>query len=175
MLRSLGVDAALLDGGIDAWDGELTTEEPTEPEGDVTFAIQGWGPEAIATIDEAAAGPLVIDARAAERFAGSSAFAADPRPGHIPGAQSAPHVDNLAADKRFRPIAELRERFAALGIDDATEVIAYCGSGVSACHDLLALEHAGLGRGRLYVGSWSQYAQTDRPAATGAEPGPRPA
>ena len=56
-------------------------------------------------------------------------------------------------------------------VSDASEVIAYCGSGVSACLDLLALEHAGLGRGRLFVGSWSQYSATDRPVATGAEPG----
>lgn len=167
MLRSLGVDAALLDGGLDAWDGELSTEEPAETDQDVTFGIRGWGPDVVATIDDAAAGTRVIDARAAGRYRGEAGSALDPRPGHIPGASSAPFTENLAADKRFRSPDELRERFGRLGIDDASEVISYCGSGVTACHNLLAMEHAGLGRGRLYVGSWSQYAGTDRPAEVG--------
>ena len=64
-------------------------------------------------------------------------------------------------------MAELRERFAAVGVDGTADVIAYCGSGVTACHNLIALEHAGLGAGRLFPGSWSQYSHTDRPAATG--------
>lgn len=170
MLRSLGVDAALLDGGIDAWDGPLSTEEPEETDEDVTFGIRGWGPDVIASIDEAVAGPMVIDARTAQRYRGERPFI-DTFPGHIPGALSAPVLDNLGPDKRFRPVDELKDRFAALGVSDASEVIAYCGSGVSACLDLLALEHAGLGRGRLFVGSWSQYSATDRPVATGAEPG----
>lgn len=170
MLRSLGVDAALLDGGIDAWDGPLSTEEPEETDEDVTFGIRGWGPDVIASIDEAVAGPMVIDARTAQRYRGERPFI-DTFPGHIPGALSAPVLDNLGPDKRFRPVDELKDRFAALGVSDASEVIAYCGSGVSACHDLLAMEHAGLERGRLFVGSWSQYSATDRPVATGADPG----
>ena len=170
MLRSLGVDAALLDGGIDAWDGPLSTEEPEETDEDVTFGIRGWGPDVIASIDEAVAGPMVIDARTAQRYRGERPFI-DTFPGHIPGALSAPVLDNLGPDKRFRPVDELKDRFAALGVSDASGVIAYCGSGVSACLDLLAMEHAGLGRGRLFVGSWSQYSATDRPVATGAEPG----
>lgn len=74
-------------------------------------------------------------------------------------------TENLDAKLRFKSPETLRDQFAALGITDASEVISYCGSGVTACHNLLAMEHAGLGRGRLYVGSWSQYSATDRPAA----------
>jgi thiosulfate/3-mercaptopyruvate sulfurtransferase len=72
------------------------------------------------------------------------------------------------ADGRFLPVAALRERFAAAGVTGGTDVISYCGSGVTACHNLIALEHAGLGEGRLYPGSWSQYSgDPDRPAAVG--------
>ena len=112
MLRSLGVDAALLDGGIDAWDGPLSTEEPEETDEDVTFGIRGWGPDVIASIDEAVAGPMVIDARTAQRYRGERPFI-DTFPGHIPGALSAPVLDNLGPDKRFRPVDELKDRFAA--------------------------------------------------------------
>lgn len=167
MLRALGVDAALLDGGLPAWPDELTTDPPEPDDRDVTFGIRGWGAEVVASIDEACTGPLVIDARAAERYRGNGGPAIDARPGHIPGAISAPMTGNLTADGRFRSPDELRARFAALGIEDATGVIAYCGSGVSACHNLLAMEYAGLGQGRLFPGSWSQYAATDRPAAVG--------
>lgn len=170
MLRAIGVDAALLDGGLAAWPGELSTAEAEETDADVTFEIRGWGPDVVASIDEAAAGPQVIDARSAERFRGAGGPAVDARPGHIPGALSAPFAGNLAADQRFRSPSELAQRFASLGITDATGVIVYCGSGVSACHDLLAMEYAGLGRGRLYVGSWSQYSATDRPVSTGPHP-----
>lgn len=172
MLRRLGVSAALLDGGLAAWPDELTTDQPAEPEAEVTFAIAGWGADQVASMDEAVAGPLVIDARAAERYRGET----EPTgvvAGHIPGALSAPFGANLAADGRFLPPAILRANYAALGIDDASAVIAYCGSGVSACHDLLALEYAGLGVGRLFVGSWSAYAPSGRPVAVGAEPGER--
>lgn len=144
-----GVDAAVLDGGLTAWPGGLNTDESVET-------------------DEAAAGPRVINARSAERFRGEGGAARDPRRGRIPGAISAPTTEDLAADQRLLPVDALRARFVSLGITDAEGVVAYCGSGLSACHNLLAMEHAGLGRGRLYVGSWSQYANTDRPAALGA-------
>ncbi|MGJ3509852.1 sulfurtransferase [Enemella sp. A6] len=167
MLRALGVDAALLDGGLTAWDGELSTDPAPDPEGDISFPVGTWGPELIATIDEAAAaGPMVIDARSAERFRGEGPNR-DAQAGHIPGSRSAPMTDNLTDGRRFKTPEQLRERFAALGITDAGEVISSCGSGVTACHNLLAMEYAGLGRGRLYPGSWSQYAATDRPIATG--------
>jgi thiosulfate/3-mercaptopyruvate sulfurtransferase len=109
---------------------------------------------------------VVLDARQRERFRGETE-PIDPRAGHIPGARSLPCRENLDADGRFLPVAELRERFAAVGVLPGTPMVSYCGSGVTACHNLLALEHAGLGTGRLYPGSWSQYAHTDRPAATG--------
>ncbi len=115
------------------------------------------------------AGPLVVDARDGDRFRGETE-PVDPRAGHIPGARSLPTRGHLGADSRFLPVHEIRERFAAVGVDSPTdELIAYCGSGVTASHTLLTLEHAGLGRGRLYSGSWSQYSATDRPAATGPE------
>ena len=113
---------------------------------------------------------LVLDARAAERYRGETE-PIDPRAGHIPGARNAPFAGNLTAGPQpvFRPAAELRARYAALGAADG-EPIVYCGSGVTACHDLLALHLAGL-RGRLYAGSWSEWS-ADRalPAATGPEP-----
>ena len=90
----------------------------------------------------------------------------DPRAGHVPGAVNAPFAANLV-DGWFLAPEALANRYRALGVVDAAEVVAYCGSGVSACHDLLAMEHAGLGRGRLFVGSWSQWSASDRPIATG--------
>lgn len=172
LLRLLGISAAILDGGIDAWAGELETAD-VRPE-PASFTAQPWPARAIATIENAVEGPVVVDARAAKRYAGG-VDAIDPRSGHIPGALNAPFMGNLDAQQRFLTPQALAERFAALGITDASDVIVYCGSGITACHDLIALEYAGLGRGRLYPGSWSQYALTERPVATGTEPGERPA
>jgi thiosulfate/3-mercaptopyruvate sulfurtransferase len=91
----------------------------------------------------------------------------DPVAGHIPGARSAPFDDNLDRDGRFRAPPTLWRRYTELGADQ--DAIAYCGSGVTACHDLLAVEHAGLGLPRLYVGSWSDWiTEPSRPRATGA-------
>ncbi len=163
LLRMLGHDAALLDGGLAAWEGTLTTEIPA-PES-AEFTPRPWPAEALATIDDAATGDFVIDARAPERYRGETE-PIDSRPGHIPGALNYPLAGNLGADGRFLSPAELRERFA--GVSSAAAVISYCGSGVTACHNLIAMEHAGLGRGRLYPGSWSQWSATDRPAATNA-------
>jgi thiosulfate/3-mercaptopyruvate sulfurtransferase len=122
----------------------------------------------MAGIEETAAGSaVVLDARERARFRGE-VEPVDPRPGHIPGARSLPGRDNLSAGQRFLSVPELRERFAAVGVSERTPVIAYCGSGVTACHTLLAMEHAGLGDGRLYPGSWSQYSSDPRrPAAVG--------
>ena len=89
------------------------------------------------------------------------------------GALNAPLGDNLDSNLRFRTPQQLREQYQAIGVTDAAQAIVYCGSGVTACHDLLAMEYAGLGRGRLFVGSWSAYAPSGRPIATGAEPGER--
>jgi thiosulfate/3-mercaptopyruvate sulfurtransferase len=109
---------------------------------------------------------VLIDARPAARFAGEP-DGLDPRAGHIPGARSLPCRENVDASGRFLPVDELLAKAAAAGVTDAAEVVSSCGSGVTACHNLLMLEHVGLGVGRLYVGSWSQYSNTDRPAATG--------
>ncbi|HMS36999.1 MAG TPA: sulfurtransferase [Arachnia sp.] len=162
LLRMLGENAALLDGGLQAWNGEVSTDAP-EP-APAHFRPRPWPTEALATIDEASTGECVIDARAGERYRGETE-PIDPRAGHIPGARNFPLTGNLGPDGRFLAPGPLRERFA--GIDDAAAVISYCGSGITACHNLIALEHAGLGRGRLYPGSWSQYSNTDRPAAVG--------
>ena len=174
MLRSLGESAAVLDGGLDAWPGRLSTEYP-----EVTaahFTPRPWPREAFATMEEVdrlrrASGTVVLDARSSERYAGEP-NAIDPRFGHIPGAASAPCAANLAPDGTLRGPEDLREVYAAAGVDGETEAVAYCGSGVSANLDLLALEVAGLGPGRLFVGSWSAWgADPDRPVATGPEPG----
>ncbi|MEV6299250.1 sulfurtransferase [Actinoplanes sp. NPDC051861] len=165
MLRATGHDAALLDGGLNAWSGELTTEVPVRPE--AVFTAREWPAERLATIEETVdGGAVVLDARDANRFRGEFE-PVDPRPGHIPGARNLPCRENLGADGRFLAVEQLRERFAGVGAGGDADVISYCGSGVTACHNLIALEHAGLGAGRLYPGSWSQYSATDRPAATG--------
>ena len=167
MLDSLGRTAVVLDGGLDARDGRLETAAPAwRPE---VFTARPWPAERLATIDEVDAartdpGALVVDARSVERYRGEP-NQIDPRFGHIPGAVSMQVGDNLR-DGRLRPASELRARYAEAGAADRA-VIAYCGSGVSACHDLLAIRHAGLGDGRLFVGSWSAWgADPDRPVAT---------
>jgi thiosulfate/3-mercaptopyruvate sulfurtransferase len=165
MLRATGRDAALLDGGIQAWDGPLETS--TAPRASATFSVRPWPAERLASIDEAAdtASNVVIDARQRERFHGA-ADTLDPRFGHIPGAHSVPCRENLAADGHFLPVEELRAKFGEAGITGNEPVISYCGSGVTACHNLLALEHAGLGSGRLFPGSWSLWSRDPkRPAS----------
>ena len=166
MLRVLGQAAALLDGGIGAWSGPLETRTPRRAPVDVP--VRPWPDRAFVDIGEVAVGAadrVLLDARAPERYRGE-VEPMDPRAGHVPGAVNAPFAANLV-DGWFRPVDELAERYRALGVEDAADVVAYCGSGVSACHDLLAMEHAGLGRGRLFVGSWSQWSASDRPIATG--------
>jgi thiosulfate/3-mercaptopyruvate sulfurtransferase len=170
MLRATGHEAALLDGGLGVWRGELGTSpvvrEPT------TFTARPWPAERLATIDEVASAALsgaaaVIDARQRERFEGEP-DGVDPQAGHIPGALSVPCRENLDADGRLLPARQLRARF---DFGEGTEVISYCGSGVTACHNLLALEQAGRGRGRLFPGSWSQWSRDPaRPVQTGAGP-----
>lgn len=166
MLRATGHEAALLDGGLAAYGGPLERETPLRSA--ARFTARPWPAERLATIDEAAAtdASVVIDARQRERFDGAP-DALDPRFGHIPGARSVPCRENVGDDGRFLPADELRARFAAVGITGAEPVISYCGSGVSACHNLLALEHAGLGGGRLFPGSWSQWSRDEtRPLET---------
>jgi thiosulfate/3-mercaptopyruvate sulfurtransferase len=113
-------------------------------------------------------GNLLVDARGAERFAGRNETI-DPVAGHIPGARNHPFTGNLGPDGKFLPAEALRQRWQVLlGAQPASAVIAMCGSGVTACHNLLALEHAGLTGGRLYGGSWSEWIRDPRrPVATG--------
>src|SRR4051794_14123646 len=166
MLRALGHDAALLDGGLLAYDGPLETGTP--PRAASNFTARLWPQEHLASIDDAAdAANVVIDARQRERFRGDEE-PLDPRAGHIPGAHSVPARENVDASGRFLPPEQLRAKLREAGVVPGAPVISYCGSGVPACHNLLAIEHAGLGEGRLYPGSWSQWSHDpSRPAATG--------
>jgi thiosulfate/3-mercaptopyruvate sulfurtransferase len=170
MLRATGHDAALLDGGLAAYRGPL--EQTAEPRPPAVFTPSPWPAERLADIDDAVdATNVVLDARNADRYRGEH-DPVDPRSGHIPGARNLPCRQNVDSGGRFLPVDELRSRFRAVGVDDDATVVSYCGSGVTACHNLLALELAGLGHGRLYPGSWSQYSHaTERPAATGDRPG----
>jgi thiosulfate/3-mercaptopyruvate sulfurtransferase len=157
MLRVTGHEATLLDGGIDAWTGPLSTDPVTRAP--ARFTPRPWPPELLVDIDEAATTTAVlVDARAAERYAGAP-DEHDPRFGHIPGARSLPTREHLGPDGRLQDVDALRARFASAGIEDGVEVISYCGGGVTACHNLLVMEHAGLGPGRLYPGSWSQWSR----------------
>jgi thiosulfate/3-mercaptopyruvate sulfurtransferase len=160
-------DVLVLDGGLDAWmaaGGRLEPGDVVPETGDVT--VTGGGMPVL-SIDEAAAlpaaGGVLLDARAGERYRGE-VEPIDPRAGHVPGAVSAPSTENLA-DGQFRPAAELSERFAELGAVTGTTVGVYCGSGVTAAHEVAALAHAGI-EAALWPGSWSQWsADPDRPVA----------
>ncbi|MEV7084797.1 sulfurtransferase [Streptomyces sp. NPDC093085] len=196
LLRWAGVaDVTLLDGALGAWRAAglpLEDGEVVPAPGDITL-----GAGHLPTVDAGEAAELartgtLLDARAAERYRGESE-PVDPRAGHIPGARSAPTGENLAADGTFLPPAALRARFAALGIgttdgggdgDGGTDesgglartggggpVAVYCGSGVTAAHQIAALALAGT-EAALFPGSWSAWsADPARPAATGRQPG----
>ena len=171
MLRSLGSEAALLDGGIAAWTGPLQSGREARPR--ARFVPRPWPSDLIAPIEEVATldgREVLIDARDRSRYAGAEPDPIDPRSGHIPGAHSLPARENTRPDGLTLSPQELRERFAAVGAIPGAGVVVYCGSGVSACHDLLMLERAGLAPGRLYVGSWSQWSRDQaRPIATGLD------
>ncbi len=177
-LRWLGHNAvAVLDGSLAKWKTEgrtLTAETaPRQPANfvarpnnsmkvDAGFILAGLGKPGA---------PRVIDARAAERYSGSTE-PIDPVAGHIPGALNRFWKSNLATDGSFKSVAELRAEFATLLEGrNASETIHQCGSGVTACHNLLALEIAGLTGARLYPGSWSEWcADPARPVVTGTSP-----
>jgi thiosulfate/3-mercaptopyruvate sulfurtransferase len=163
MLRWMGHDAvAVLDGGFAKWTAE---GRPTRSGEERRAPREFTGtPRADMTIDVSAVASRVgsrdwrlVDARAPERYRGESE-PIDRTPGHIPGAVNHFFGGNLAADKTFRTPEELRAQFSAsLGHTPTDHVICYCGSGVTACHNLLALEHAGLRGAKLYAGSWSEW------------------
>ena len=159
---------AVLDGGLQAWGQPLDDLIPSVDAGN----FHARQPDRSRILDFEAVRHLrevpLLDARAGERYRGEME-PVDPKAGHIPGAVSAPWMQNLGPDGRFKSPAELREHFAGLGVEEGAVV--YCGSGVNATHHLLAMEVAGLPNGRLYAGSWSDWSHRDAPVATGKEPG----
>jgi thiosulfate/3-mercaptopyruvate sulfurtransferase len=173
MLRAIGRQAALLSGGLTAWvaDGGAVEHGPGAARTPVTREATPWPADRFAAFDDVAdlaPGVVHLDARPPDRYAGSTE-PVDPRAGHIPGAVNVPWGGNLR-DGRFLPPEELRARFAALGVTEPGSVIASCGSGVSACANVLALEAAGLGPVRLFVPSFSGWSSdAARPVSTGGQ------
>lgn len=171
LLRFAGIDdVRLLDGGLSGWRAAGLPLETGEPAARASGSVAlRYGALPVLSIDEAAAFPeagVLLDARAGERYRGE-VEPVDPRAGHIPGARSAPTTENVDADGRFLPPDRLRARFEALGVEPGTRVAAYCGSGVTAAHELVALALAGFD-GALFPGSWSQWANhPERPVALG--------
>lgn len=173
MLRWVGHQAvAVLDGGIASWNAagqQLSTDSVTKAPGTLNAAAS-----LVATVSAAEllnnvsqATLLVVDARAPDRFRGENETL-DPIGGHIPGARNRFFKDNLQADGTFKPVAQLRAEFSAV-IGSAEKSVMQCGSGVTACHNLLALEIAGMHGAALYPGSWSEWcADATRPVATGS-------
>lgn len=176
LLRYMGAaDVRVLDGALPAW--TAAGHSLTEGTDDMTNATSGSislsaGHEPVLNADDAASLPhsgVLLDARAGERYRGETE-PIDPRAGHIPGAISAPTSGNLDDAGHFLDPDTLRERYVALGVDVDRAVGVYCGSGVTAAHDALALTVAGF-RPALFPGSWSAWAnQPERPVATGATP-----
>ncbi len=177
LLRWLGHDAvAVVNGGWPQWQAAglpVTAAASSRTPRTFTPWVRGG---MVATAEElvgrlGAADLALFDSRTADRYRGENETI-DPVAGHIPGAISAPYPDNLQEDGRFRPVPALRERFAALlqGAP-AQEAIFYCGSGVTAAHNVLAVAHADLGDARLYAGSWSEWiTDPSRPVAIGPNP-----
>ncbi|MES2039607.1 MAG: sulfurtransferase [Pseudomonadota bacterium] len=168
MLRWVGHKAvAVLDGGLPAWlaaQQAATTDVPAARSGNISEQATLVGTvdvgQVLANISSAA--KILVDARAADRFRGENETI-DPVGGHIPGAKNRFFKDNLQADGRFKPAEQLQQEWSAV-VGDASQAIMQCGSGVTACHNLLALEVAGLRGAALYPGSWSEWcADASRP------------
>jgi thiosulfate/3-mercaptopyruvate sulfurtransferase len=165
---------AVLDGGIAAWRAAglpLEAAARTPAPRALSASVRPGASLSSSEVDAVRLRPgtLLVDARGAERFAGRNETI-DRQAGHVPGARNRPFLDNLGADGRFLPADELRRRWSTLlGALPPSAVVAMCGSGVTACQNLLALEHAGLSGGRLYAGSWSEWIRDpNRPIATGS-------
>lgn len=173
LLRWLGHDkVALLDGGINQWLKEerpVTTETTRSASAVFSVDRRDWVISADRVLPNIDKGEFcLVDARAPDRFRGENETL-DPVGGHIPGARNRFFRDNLAADGRFKPAAELRNEWQEIlaGVPSESSVM-YCGSGISACHNLLALSLAGLDGARLYAGSWSEWcSDPGRPLQTG--------
>ena len=171
MLSSIGHNIAVLDGGISAWTGELSTDSPSLASNAV-FTPKAWPTERFVdaiVVDEARRSTeiAILDARPRSRYNGET-NPTDRRPGHLPGAISSPWSENLEPlSGLFRNSEELRGHFTALGVSEDQPVISHCGSGITACHNLLALHLAEFGPGKLYPGSWSDWeADPMRPVET---------
>ena len=167
------VNVAVLDGGIAAWRAaglplEKAVRQPQPRTLTARVTPGAWLTSAEVDALRVRPGTLLVDARGAERFAGRNETI-DPVAGHVPGARSHPFLGNLGPDGRFLSAELLRSRWTTLlGALPPSSLIAMCGSGVTACHNLLALEHAGLPGARLYAGSWSEWIRDPRrPVATG--------
>jgi thiosulfate/3-mercaptopyruvate sulfurtransferase len=160
-------DVRVLDGALAAWvaaGGELETGPVTPEPGDFTLSDEPG--MAVVEADAVLAVDVLVDARAAERYRGETE-PVDPVAGHIPGAVNVPTASNLGPDGRFRPAEELRAAYAEVGAVPGADVAAYCGSGVTAAHDVLAMEVAGV-TAALYPGSWSGWiTDPERPVAIG--------
>lgn len=174
LLRWLGhTKVAVLDGGLAAWQAAgfpLTREITARVARTFTPRITPNAFVSTAEVQQALAGnhATVVDARAADRFRGENETI-DPVAGHIPGAKNHPFLKNLDGGSRFQSPEQLRRLWTeTLGAEDASNVISMCGSGVTACHNLLALEIAGLTGAKLYAGSWSEWIRNpSRPVAKG--------
>jgi thiosulfate/3-mercaptopyruvate sulfurtransferase len=172
LLRLAGVrDVAVLDGGFAAWKKAGLPVEEGEPAARAATEVALRYDETQMLTDHAALGDgaqQLLDARAAPRYRGD-VEPLDRVGGHVPGALNRPFSDNLADDGRFKPAAQLRTEFSAvLGATEPADVVHMCGSGVTACHNLLAMEHAGLHGSRLYAPSWSGWiSDPSRPVAKG--------
>jgi thiosulfate/3-mercaptopyruvate sulfurtransferase len=167
LLRWVGHEAvAVLDGGMQAWEApgrKLETVIPAPAPGSITLKTP-----LVDTVDanQVLVHGNIVDARAPDRFRGENETM-DPVGGHIPGAKNRFFKDNLAADGHFKDAAQLRAELAPV-VGDAAGAVMQCGSGVTACHNLLALEVAGLPGAKLYPGSWSEWVSDPaRPVATG--------
>lgn len=167
-------EVRVLDGGYAAWraaGGDVSRDQPEVAAGDFTARP---GQSALVDADQAAAvarSGVLLDARAAERYRGESE-PIDPVAGHIPGAVNVPSPANVDVTGHFLPPARLRDRFEAVGVTDDRPVAAYCGSGLVAAHEVLALELAGLRGAALYADSWSGWiTDPSRPVAVGDSPG----
>jgi thiosulfate/3-mercaptopyruvate sulfurtransferase len=172
LLRWAGLESVqLLDGGLGAWKASgsgVKSGWETRDRGDVTLA-----PGTLPALDAEASAALartglLLDARASERFRGD-VEPVDPRAGHVPGAVSAPTAANLRPDGTFADPDELAQRFVALGVDRAPAIGVYCGSGITATHEIAALAIAGFDAS-LYPGSWSEWVSDPaRPVAVGPQ------
>jgi thiosulfate/3-mercaptopyruvate sulfurtransferase len=172
LLRYFGHQAAyVLDGGLAAWTRAglpVSTDAPAGSAGAFTIRESLAVTVGADDVPAAARAGILLDARDRERYLGL-AEPVDKIAGHIPGAVSAPTAENIGPDGLFRPAADLRARFGALGVSAATPTTVYCGSGVTAAHEILALEAAGYAAA-LYPGSWSHWIEDDSRAVATAGP-----